>query len=158
MRHIRGADAERQRAERAMGCCVAVATDDRQARQGQPLFGSNNVDDALARVVEAEHLQLVVRGILGQLVDHPRDVRIGRASLALTGGHVMVGDREGQIGPRDLALARPQLVEGMERAFMHEVPVDPEQDVILILLQNIMAAPQLVEQGQRSAGCHLAPP
>ncbi len=45
------ADAVGQRAERAMGRGVAVAADDRHARQREALLRSDDVDDALALVV-----------------------------------------------------------------------------------------------------------
>ncbi len=48
------ADAEGERAERAMGGGVAVTADHGQARQGQPLLGPHHMDDALAGIVEAE--------------------------------------------------------------------------------------------------------
>ncbi len=44
---LAGADAERQRAERAVRRRVAVAADDRHARLGQPLLRADDVDDSL---------------------------------------------------------------------------------------------------------------
>ena len=44
------ADAERQRAERAVGRGVAVAAHDGHARQRAALLGPDHVDDALVRV------------------------------------------------------------------------------------------------------------
>ena len=54
MRHFGRADAKRIGAERAMGRGVAVAADDQESRQRQPLLGPDHMDDALARIVEAE--------------------------------------------------------------------------------------------------------
>ena len=54
MRHLGGADAEGVGAERAVRGGVAVAADDREARQGQPLLRADHMDDALARIAEAE--------------------------------------------------------------------------------------------------------
>jgi hypothetical protein len=48
-----GADAVRQRAERAMRRGVAVAADDGHARQREALLGADDVDDALALVVSS---------------------------------------------------------------------------------------------------------
>ena len=47
MLHFAGADAEGQRAERAVGRGVAVAADDRHPRQRQTLLGTDDVDDPL---------------------------------------------------------------------------------------------------------------
>ena len=56
--HVRdfgGADAERERADRAVRGRVAVAAHDEHARLRQPLLGRDDVHDALARIVDAEH-------------------------------------------------------------------------------------------------------
>ena len=47
MLDLAGADAERERAERAMRRGMAVAADHRGARQGEALLGPDDVDDAL---------------------------------------------------------------------------------------------------------------
>ena len=49
---LAGADAEGQRAERAVGAGVAVAADDGHARLGEPELRADDVDDALALVAE----------------------------------------------------------------------------------------------------------
>ena len=56
-----GADAEGQRAERAMGRGVAVAADDGRAGQGEAQLRADDVDDALAHVEDREvgHAELV---------------------------------------------------------------------------------------------------
>ena len=51
--HFAGADAERERAERAVRRGVAVAADDRHAGLREALLGSDDVDDALLVAVEA---------------------------------------------------------------------------------------------------------
>ena len=52
--HLRGADPERQGAERAVRRGVTVAADDRHARLGQPELRPDHMDDALATAVEVE--------------------------------------------------------------------------------------------------------
>ena len=79
---LAGADAEGQRAERAVGGGVAVAAHDRHARLGEALLGADDVDDALVRVahrvegdaelgaVGGQHLHLLGRdGVGDRLVD-----------------------------------------------------------------------------------------
>ena len=47
MLDLAGADAEGQRAERAVRRGMAVAADQRGARQGEALLGPDDMDDAL---------------------------------------------------------------------------------------------------------------
>src|SRR4029078_9919521 len=54
MRQLTGADAEGRRAQAAMGAGMAVATDNEAARQAQSQFGPDDMDDALAGLVEVE--------------------------------------------------------------------------------------------------------
>ena len=70
-----GADAERQRAERAVGGGVAVAADDRHARLGEPELRADHVHDAL--VDAAERVQRDRRGS-AQLRLEPRDLLRGQ--------------------------------------------------------------------------------
>src|SRR5690625_7770766 len=52
MLHFRGANAVGQRAEGPMGGGVGVATDNGHARQRQTQLGTDDVDNALARVID----------------------------------------------------------------------------------------------------------
>ena len=54
MTDFRGADAEGEGAERAMGGRVAVATDNGLTRLGDAELGANDVDDAAPLVLQAE--------------------------------------------------------------------------------------------------------
>ena len=108
MRHFGRADAERIGAERAVGRGVAVAADDQQARQRQPLLGPDHMDDALPRIVQAEQLDAVLRRVLLDLPHHPRQLGIGDVLARAARRHVVVGHAEGQAGLGDLARrARP---------------------------------------------------
>ena len=153
MGDLGGADAEGERAECAMGGGVAVAADHGQARQGQPLLGPDDMDDALAGVVEAEQPELMALRIVAQLHDHALDGGIDAIEIALAGRDVMILDAEGQVRPRQLGAARLQLVEGVERAFMQEMPVDPEQALPVLALHDDMRVPDLVEQCARRFRC-----
>jgi hypothetical protein len=66
---FRRADAMRQRAEGAVRRGVAVAADDRHARQGEALFRSDDVDDALADIVLRIIFDAEIGGVDGQLLD-----------------------------------------------------------------------------------------
>src|SRR6185437_8630051 len=54
--HLRRADAERKRAERAMGARVAVAADHGFAGLGEPKLRPDDVHDAAARVAQPQKL------------------------------------------------------------------------------------------------------
>ena len=69
MFHFGRADAMRQRAESAVRRGMAVAADDRHARQGETLFRADDMDDPLPHVVLRIILDAEVRGVLGQSFD-----------------------------------------------------------------------------------------
>src|SRR5688572_2374090 len=72
----------------------------------------------------------------------------------------MVGDTEGEVRMGDLGAALPQLVEGMKRALVHKVPIDPQQRLPVLAGYDGVTVPELVEQGPRTGGVlrHLALP
>jgi hypothetical protein len=59
----------------------------------------------------------------------------------------MVGNAESQIGTVQPRLPSGELVERMERAFMQQMPVDPEQRLAILAVDNHMGIPDLVDQG-----------
>ncbi|MHC3926908.1 hypothetical protein ACMZ4W_02013 [Brevundimonas naejangsanensis] len=116
---FRGADAESQRSEGAVGGGMAVAADDGHARLGQAQFRSHDVDDAalvraparqldpVAGAVDLQRLDLSARlfGDIGQ-----RPVRPGRQ-----GGGRMIQGGEGAVGAADLQSARLDFGKGLRR-------------------------------------------
>ena len=78
---LAGADAVRQRAERAVGRGVRIAADDRHAGQRRALLRADHVDDALAQVV---HLELgdAVAGRSWRRACRPGAARSGRRCRA----------------------------------------------------------------------------
>ncbi len=147
MRHLGRADAERVGAERAMGRGVAVAADDQQPRQRQALLRTDHMHDALARIVEAEQLDAVLGRVLLDLPHHARQLGIGDVAPRAARRHVMVGDAEGQPGLGDRHAALGQLAEGMERALVHVVAIDPEQRLAVLATHDLVGGPELVDQG-----------
>ena len=59
MADLGGADAERQRPERAVGAGVAVPADDGLAELGQAKLRPDDVHDAAARIAEAEQFDVM---------------------------------------------------------------------------------------------------
>ena len=103
--------------------------------------------DALARIVEPDQPDAVLGRIVRELLDHPADLRSRQVAGAPPGRHVVVGDAECELGMRDRRPALRQLVEGVERPFVQQMPVDPQQCLPVLAGQNGVAVPQLVDDG-----------
>ena len=63
----------------------------------------------------------------GELGHHTGGVGVGDRRFAVLGGHVVIGDTEGQVRPCHRRFALPQLCERVVRAFMDKMAVDPEK-------------------------------
>ena len=70
---------EGQRREGAVGAGVRVACDDRHAGQGGTLFGADDVDDALATVVQAKQCDAEFIAVPVELLDLHARQRVGNA-------------------------------------------------------------------------------
>ena len=66
---LAGADAEGERAERAVRGGVAVAADDRHARLGQAQLGTDDVHDALLGRAEVEQADAELAAVAAQHFD-----------------------------------------------------------------------------------------
>ena len=87
------ADAEGQRAERAVGRGVAVAAHDRHARLGEALLGADDVHDALVGVAHRVERDAELGGVRPQHLDLLGG-EIGSATRLVDVG------RSGRCGPR----------------------------------------------------------
>ena len=138
------ADAERERAERAVRGGVRVAADDRHARLGDAQLGADHVHDPLAVGAERvdRHAELLAVA-LERLHLHARELVLdARGDRRAVGRRVVVGRRERAVGPADLAAGEPQAVERLRaRDLVHEVQVDVEQAG-----RHLVGLPDLVEQ------------
>ena len=122
---LRGADAEGERAEGAVRRGVAVAADDRRARQREALLGPDDVDDALARVELVVIFDAEFARVLGELLDLQAALGIGDAAAAVGGLDVVVDDGERLLRRAHLAPAHAQALEGLRaRHLVHEMAVD----------------------------------
>ena len=130
MLDLAGADAVRQRAEGAVGRGVAVAADDRHARQREALLRPDDVDDALAAVELVVILDAEFARVLGQLLDLQPALGIGDALAAVGGLHVVVDDGERLVRRAHLAAGQAQALERLRaRHLVDEVAVDVEEGV-----------------------------
>ena len=148
---LTGADAEGEGPEGAVGRRVAVAAHDGHARLGQPLLGTDDVDDALVgvahRVAGNAELGAVVRQHLELL---GRD-GVGHRLVDVGGGHVVVSGGDGEVGPMDGPTGEAEPVECLGGGHLvDQVQVDEENVRLVVANVDHVAVPNLLGQG---AGC-----
>ena len=146
---LRGADAEGERAERAVGRGVAVAADDRHPRPGTPLLGGDDMDDAVARIAHLEPLDPVAFAILDQPGELRARLRIGDRGDAVglrDGGDIMVEQRQRPPRLPHPASARLEPGKGLRRGdFVEQMEVDVEQGFAPVV-EDAVAIPDAIEQ------------
>ena len=81
--HLRGADAERDRAERAVRGGVAVAAGDRHARLREPELRPDDVDDALVRAADVVERDAVLAAVPLERRQHLLGHRVEERPLAI---------------------------------------------------------------------------
>ena len=145
---LAGADAEGERAERAVGGGVAVAAHDRHARQGAALLGADDVHDALAGIAHREVGDAELGGVLAQHLDlaWPRSGRRSAGRCARSG---RCGPRWRSVrsGRRTRAAAEPQPVERLRAGdLVDEVQVDVQQVGFVGCGVHHVAFPHLLRQ------------
>ena len=139
------ADAERERAERAVRRGVAVAADDRHPRLRQAELRPDHVHDPLAAApgreqahtellaVRGERVELRPRELVGDRPVHRRDVVVHR--------------RDRQLGPPNSAAVQAERLERLRaRHLVHEMQVDVEQRRRAVLLGDEVRVPDLAKQ------------
>ena len=95
---LRRADAERDRAERAVGAGVAVAADDRHPGLGESELRTDDVDDALVEVAERVQPDAELLGV-ACAASRPGCGRPGRRSACPSRGSARCGPRSPGSGP-----------------------------------------------------------
>ena len=141
------ADAEGQRAERAVRGRVAVAADDRHARQRASLLGPDDVDDALAGVAHRVQRDPELRGVLAQHLDLAGRDRIGDRLVDVRRRHVVVLGGDGELGSADVPSGQAQPVERLRAGdLVDEVEVDVEQVRLAGRRAHDVAVPDLLRQ------------
>ena len=129
MLDLGGADAMRERAEGAVGRGVAVAADDRRARQGEALLRPDDVDDALARGRTRRNIRCRTRA---RSWPAPRPAaRLSGSSMPPLRSVVwMLWSTTASVfsGARTLRPDMPQALEGLRaRHLVDEVAVDIDE-------------------------------
>src|SRR5665213_146782 len=147
MGQFAGADAERQRAEAAMGAGMAVAADDQAAGKAQAEFGPDNMDDALPRLVDIEQLNAARRGLDPQRRQQFKPDLAG-AGAARRRGDRMVGRRKDQPWAVNGEIAALEVEQAARAAeIVQQMAVDVQQIGIVADVDNDMLVPDLVQHG-----------
>jgi len=113
--HLRRADAECHRSERAVRGGVTVAARDRHARLCEPELRADHVHDALPVVVEAGEAHTEIPAIALERRDHVFREHIEKWSRPLTRGDDVIHSGEGAVGARHGPSARAKGVECLRR-------------------------------------------
>ncbi len=112
--HFAGADAESQRAERAVRGGVRVAADDRHAGLGDAEFRTDDVDDALLAAVDVVEFDAEVRAVFAQRGNLCRGDLVDDVKAAFNRrGNVVVHGRDAAIGAAHLASGESKALEGL---------------------------------------------
>ena len=141
-----GADAECQCAERAVGRGMRVTAHHSHAGQGQPLFGADDVDDALADVVHPEFGDTELGAVGVERLHLQARYRVGDALAAVGGRHVVVGHGDGRVNAARRAVGQFQPLERLRAGdFVHQMAVDVEQRGAVGLDVHDVGVPQLLK-------------
>ena len=145
-----GADAEGERPERAVGRGVGVAANDEHPWLGDSLFGSDDVDDAGTRIIEAEEGYAELLAVSNQGVDLNLRHRVGDSQMAVGGWHAVVDGGEGEVGPPNRPAVQSQRVECLGGGdLVNQMEVRVEQVGFALDRANQMLVPDLFEERLR---------
>ena len=108
---LAGADAEGQRAERAVGRRVAVAAHDRQPGLREALLGTDHVHDALAGLAHRVQPDAELRAVVREHLHLLRRDRVGDRLVDVGGRDVVVHRGDGEVGSAHGAAGEAQPVE-----------------------------------------------
>ena len=141
------ADAERQRAERAMGGGVRVAADDREPRLRQAELRADDVNDPFPTASGRVERHPELGAVSLECIELCLRQRVGRARA---GGDVVIHRRECQVRSADPPAGESKPLEGLRGGdLVHEVQVDPEESGLTRRLGYQAALPDAIEEGLR---------
>ena len=150
MGQLARSDAEGQRAQPAMGAGMAVAADDQATGQAEAEFGSDDMDDALAGLVDIEHLDAAGRGFDPQRRQQLLPDLDG-AGAAMRGRNRVVRRREGQFGIMNRKVAALEVEQAARAAeIVQQMAIDMEQIGIVADMGDDMLVPDFGQH--RTAG------
>ena len=151
--HFARADAEGQRANRAMRRSVAVAADDGEPGLGDAQLGPDDVHDALIAAEHVEEVHAVLLAVARQRLELQPRIVVHNRQFPILCGHRVIHHREGQVGPAHLAPRRFDSCKSLRRgAFMHQMAVDIDQAGFAGDVAHQMRLPDFVVHRLRGHG------
>src|SRR3954447_17273639 len=146
MRQLARPDTERQRAQPAMGTGMAVAAYDQAAGKAQAQFRSDDVDDALAGLIDIEHLD-TNSGCFGPQACQQLLPDLAGAGPAARRRNRVIGRREGQLRIMDCQIAALEIEQPARAAeIVQQMAIDMEEIGIVANPGNNMLIPNLGQQ------------
>ena len=144
--HFARADAEGQSAERAVGRRVAIAADDRHAGLRVALLGADDVDNALARVVDVVQRDAEFAAVVAERIDLLLRDRVENRQAAVGRGDIVVDRRERPLGPANLAAGETEALERLRAGhFVDQVQVDVQNRLPAGLVVDDVVVPDFFE-------------
>ena len=114
------------------------------------MLRADDVHDPLPRVFRVDQREAVLECVRREIRDHASD--LGRRRYLRSDRHVVIGNGERQRRLRDGGTALGEFMESVERAFVQEMPVDPDQRIAARARRDDMLVPKLVDDGARRGG------
>jgi hypothetical protein len=144
---LAGADAERQRAKRAVSRGVAVAADDGHARLGQAQFRADDMDDAAMGAGHAVQRDAELGGIGLHLPDLRSRQRVGDRHAERRRRDRVIHRRDGTLRTTDLQTALAEAGKGLRRSdLVHQVEVDIQDGRRIGSFGNDMRLPDFFKE------------
>jgi hypothetical protein len=144
---LRRANAERDRAKRAVRRGVAVAARDRHSRLRETELGADHVHDALTVVIKTGEADAEVAHVALERRQHVLGHHVEKWPLPVLRRDDVIGRRKGAVRPRHLPAARTQLVECLRRRhLMHEVQADEKLRLPSRQLSHGVEVPHLLQE------------
>ena len=131
---------------------MAVAAHDQRARQAQTQFGTDDVHDALARLVDIEHRDAACRGF-GAQTRQQFQSDLGGAGTAARGRNRVVRRGKGQFGIMDGKIAVLEIEQAARTAeVVQQMAVDMEKVRIIADAPDDVLVPDLGQHGATRRG------
>ena len=147
MLNFRRSNTKRQRAKRAMGRGVTVAANNRHARQGEALFRSDDMNDALANIAHFKNRHAEFFRIGRQGFDLDAAFLILDPAGAVCGRHIVIRHSQGKLWTPHFATGNTQTFKSLRAGhFMHQMAVDINQAGTIILSIDNVAIPDFIKQ------------
>ena len=144
---LAGADAERQRAEGAVGGGVGVTADDGGAGLGQAQLRAHDVHDALLDVAQRVQPYAELGAVLAQRLQLGAGDRVRDRLVDVEGRGVVVLGRDGEVEAAHLAAGLPQAVEGLGAGHLvQQVQIDEEEVGLALGAPDDVVVPDLLRE------------